>query len=162
MVVVAAEVAVTEETLAVATEAIQADHVMVAAIEETLADHAKAAVTEAHHPQVHVMVADTKVQTHVMAEAEMQLVLQEAMVFLEVIAEARVVTHLQKREALQHHAKAADTKEHVIAAIADHHALQEPIDQPHHAVMQVALQKPLHVTLTKKTNQLLKFGFARG
>jgi len=128
--------------------------VMVAVTEETLADHATAAVTEAHHhQQVHVMVAATKVQTHVMAEAEMQHVLHVAMAFLEVRAEARAVTHLQKREAhLPLHAKAADTKEHVIAAIADHHAHQEQTDQVHHAVMQVALQKPLLVTLTKKTN----------
>ena len=146
MVVVAAEVAVTEETLAAVTEA----HATVAAIEETLADHAMAAVTEVHHPQVLVMVAVTKVQTHVMAEAEMH-VLQEVTAFQEVIAEARAVTLLPKREAVQHHAK-ADTKEHVIAVIADHHALQEPIDQVHHALMQDARQKPLQETLTKKTN----------
>ena len=153
MVAVVAEVAVTEETLAAVTEAIQVDHVMVAVTEETLADHATAAVTEAHHhQQVHVMVAVTKVQTHVMAEAEMQHVLHVAMAFLEVTAEARAVTHLQKREAVQHHAKAADTKELVTVAIADHHVLQEQTDQAHHAVTQVALQKPLLVTLTKKTN----------
>ena len=150
MVAVVAEVADTEETLAADTEAIQVDHVMVAVTEETLADHATAVVTEAHHHlQVHVMVAGTKVQTHVMAEAEMQLVLQEVTAFLEVTAEARAVTHLQKREAVQLHAKAADTKVRVIAEIADHHALQEVTNLPvRHAVMLDAL----HATLTKKTN----------
>ena len=130
-------------------------HVMVeavaAAIEETLAAHVMAEATEVTLAVVHAMVADTKVQTHVViAEAEMH-VLQEAMVFLEVIAEASVAL-LQKKETVQLHAKVADTKVPVIAEIADHHALQEPIDQAHHVVTQVALQKPLLVTLTKKTN----------
>jgi len=148
MAAVAAEVAVIEETLAAVTEAIQVDHVKVAAIEETLADHAMAAVTEEHHQQVHVMVAVTKGLTHVMAAAEM-LVLHVVMAFLEVTAEARAVTHLQKREAVQLHAKAADTKVRVIAEIADHHALQEVTNLPvRHAVMLDAL----HATLTKKTN----------
>ena len=142
MVAVAEVVAVTEEILA--AEA-------VAVIEETLAAHVKVVDTEATLAVAHAMAVVTKVQTHVMAEAEMH-VLQEAMAFLEVTAEARVVTHLQKREAVQLHAKAADTKAIVTVAIADHHALQEPTDQAHHAVTQVALQKPLLVTLTKKIN----------
>ena len=144
MVAVAEAVAVTEvaeamvEAVAADTEAILAVHAMVAVIEEVVM-------------AAHVTAADTKVQTHVMAEAEMH-VLQEVTAFLEVTAEARVVTHLQKREAVQHHAKAADTKEHVTVETADHHARQEPTDQAHHALTQVALQKPLLVTLTKKTN----------
>ena len=153
MVAVVEAVAAIEETLAVDTEAILVDHAKAADTEETLVDHVMVADTEETQVVLaHAMAAVTKVQTHVMLEAEM-LVLQEATVYLEVTAEARVVTHLQKREAHHlHHAKAADTKEHVIAAIADHHALQEQTDQARHVVMQVALQKQLLVTHTKKTN----------
>lgn len=137
-----ADVADTEETLA-AEEAVEDT-------EETLAVHAMAAVTEEVVMAVHVTVADIKAQTHVaIAEAEMH-VLQEVMVYHEV-TEASVALFL-KKAAHQVHAMVADTKATVIAAIADHHAHQEPIDQALHAVTQVARQKPLLVTLTKKTN----------
>lgn len=136
------DVADTEETLAV-EEA-------VADTEETLAVHAMAADIEEVVMAAHVTVAVTKAQTHVaIAEAEMH-VLQEVMVCHEV-TEASVAL-LLKKAAHQVHAMAVATKATVTVETADHHALQEPIDQAHHEVTQVARQKPLLETLTKKTN----------